>query len=108
MTTPATLVAKSWGKRVRQRRSDLTPAGTARTSSQDDHMSQTTLAALIDMDQAAVSRFERGEATWTPQHMLAFSVALDMPLDRLFPWPLGIEGMEIMRREAAAKREPAA
>lgn len=92
--TPAQLVAKSWGKRLRMRRIDL-------------GKSQVALGRDVNMDQATISRYERGQATWTPDAMLAFSVALDMPLDRLFPWPLGIEGMEIMRREAIAKRSAA-
>jgi transcriptional regulator with XRE-family HTH domain len=93
--TPAQIVAKSWGKRLHLRRKDL-------------GLTQVTLAEKVNMDQATISRFERGHATWTPEAMLTFSVALDFPLDRLFPWPLGIEGMEIMRQEGAAKRKQSA
>jgi transcriptional regulator with XRE-family HTH domain len=89
--SPAVLVAKSWGKRLRQRRDD-------------QGLTQVRLAELVHLDQTTISRYERGLATWTPEVMIGFSVALEYPIEKLFPWPLGIEGMEIMRQQAAARR----
>ena len=67
------MLAKEWGRSVRQHRQAKFPT-------------QEALAREMGRDQSWVSRYERGDATWTPEVMLTFSVALGVPPAQLFPW----------------------
>ena len=81
---PAQRVAETWGESVRRRRTSL-------------RLSQTALGKMIDKDQSTVSRYERGEATWTPDVMLRFAVELGVAPGVLFAWPPMVEEMERVR-----------
>lgn len=86
--TPAQRVSVNWGERLRNARK-----GT---------YSQVQFAELTQFGQTTISRYERGLIPWTPEVMLRFAVALDMEVDRLFPWPVGITDLERYHREVAA------
>lgn len=81
---PSRRVELLWGERLRKRRSNL-------------GYTQTTFAQKVGHTQTTISRYERGEAPWTPEAMLTFAVALDTPVSDLFPWPMGVEDMERFR-----------
>ena len=78
------MLAKEWGRHLRQARLAKYPT-------------QEAFAAELNRDQSWISRYERGEATWTPEVMLTFAVALDVAPGTLFPWPYGIEQIEAYR-----------
>lgn len=83
--TPSRRIAVLWGENLRRARSK---AG----------FTQTTFAGAAGHTQTTISRYERGEAPWTPEVMLGFAVALSTTVPELFPWPLGIEDAERFRR----------
>lgn len=87
--TPARLVAKSWGRQLR-------------TARRAKFATQEAFAAALQRDQSWISRYERGEATWTPEVMLLFAATLDRPVAELFAWPYGVELMEQYRLGIAA------
>jgi len=87
--TPSEKLAAEWGSKLRQAR-------------QSKGFTQVTFGELVGRDQTSISRYERGDAPWTPDVMLSFAVALDTTVPQLFPWPFGIEDMERYRREHIA------
>jgi transcriptional regulator with XRE-family HTH domain len=48
------------------------------------------LAAVTGYDQTTISRIEAGKARFAPDMMLRLAVALDMQLDELFVFPVGL------------------
>lgn len=86
--TPAERIAKHWGDRLRSRRVS-------------QGVTQVTLAKLTHYTQTTISRYERGEAPWTPEAMLCFAAVLGCELSDLFPWPPGIVDAERYRRGVA-------
>ena len=87
--TPAQQLAAQWGKRLR-------------TARKDRGFTQTTFAEACSYNQTTISRFERGEGTWTPEFMLRFAAVLDHDLETLFPWPFGLVSAERYRIGVAA------
>jgi transcriptional regulator with XRE-family HTH domain len=82
--TTADLLLKYWGQSVRKHR------GTR---------SQKWLADQSRCDQTTVSRIERGIYRIGPELMVALSVALDVELDELFPFPPGLMSRARYERE---------
>ena len=72
-TAEAVRLSKAWGERVRARRRAM-------------HATQEEIARRLGRDQSWVSRYERGEASFSIEVMLAFARALDEPPEALFPW----------------------
>jgi len=77
--TPAhVLLTKSWGERVRSRRTGL-------------GLTQAALAERVGCHQSTVSEIETGSyAAIKPEMLLRIAVALDIEPEQLFPWPHGI------------------
>lgn len=82
--TPAELLAAQWGKRLRSARIDR-------------GFTQTTLAAACGHQQTTISRFERGQGTWSHEYALLFAAVLGYEIDDLFPWPPGLVYAERFR-----------
>lgn len=82
---PSERVAALWGQNIRDARR-------ARKLTQID------LARLVNLSQTAISRYERGEGSFTPDLMLSFAFALDATVTALFAWPEQVESEERRRR----------
>ena len=72
-TAEAERLSKEWGRRVRDRRLALSAT-------------QQEVAWSLGRDQSWVSRYERGEATFSVDVMLAFASTLGELPEVLFPW----------------------
>lgn len=83
------MLSARWGARLRQARKAKFPT-------------QEAFAAALTRDQSWVSRYERGESTWTLEVMLSFSAVLGCPPAELFEWPFGVEMIEAHRLGVAA------
>lgn len=82
-------LGKSWGERLRAAR-------------RAKGFTQTTFAARVGhMTQTTISRYERGEGSWTPEVLVTFAVALETTVPELFPWPVGIEDAERFRQSTS-------
>lgn len=83
------MLATQWGRRLRSARKDR-------------GFTQITLGQACGYPQSTISRYERGSATWTHESMLLFAAVLDLSLEDLFPWPIGLVSAERFRLGVAA------